>query len=92
VLCLHLVNTGIDVDHHAPRRRRDQSFADTDQVVQPAVALVIRLEPADKVLPARLVAFKDRSPAKLDEDGRAIWVVIRRRRFGSTRPSVRRRG
>src|SRR5215213_641065 len=72
VLCLHLVNTGVDVDHHSPRRRRDQSFGDADEVVQPAIALVIRLEPADKVLPSRLVAFKDRSPAKLDEDGRAI--------------------
>jgi hypothetical protein len=33
VLRLHLVDTGVDVDHHLPRRRRDQSLGDADQVV-----------------------------------------------------------
>jgi hypothetical protein len=33
VLRLHFVDTGVDVDHHLPRRRRDQSLGDADQVV-----------------------------------------------------------
>jgi hypothetical protein len=28
-----LVNTGVDVDHHLPHRRRDQSLGDADEVV-----------------------------------------------------------
>jgi hypothetical protein len=48
------------------------SLGDGDEVVQPAVAFVIGLEPADKVLPSRRIAVKDRSPAKLEEDQRAI--------------------
>jgi hypothetical protein len=50
----------------------DPSLGDADHVVQPAVVLVIRFEPADKVLPPWLVAFEDRPSAKLEDDGRAI--------------------
>ena len=72
MLRLHLVNTGVNVDHHIRPCRRDSSLGDANQVVQPTVALMIGLEPADKVLPSRLIALKDRSPAKLEEDRCAI--------------------
>src|SRR5215204_4093867 len=72
VLCRQLVNAGVNVDHHVRSRRRDPSLGDAYEVVQPAVAFVIGLEPADEVLPSRLIALKDRSPAELEEDRRAI--------------------
>jgi hypothetical protein len=33
LLCLQLVNTGGDVDHHLAGRRRDQSLGDANEVV-----------------------------------------------------------
>jgi hypothetical protein len=66
-LSRHLVDTGVDAYLHA--LGTDGSLGDADNVIQPAVALVIRLEPADQVLPARLVAFEDRAPTKLEQDG-----------------------
>src|SRR5882724_6533017 len=69
-LSRQLVDTGVDVDLHA--LAADGSLGDADNVIQPAVALVVRLEPADQVLPSRLVAFEDRAPTKLEQDGCAI--------------------
>src|SRR5882724_9937547 len=69
-LSRQLVDTGVDVDLHA--LAADSSLGDADNVIQPAVALVVRLEPADQVLPSQLLAFEDRAPTKLEQDGCAI--------------------
>ena len=61
VLRLHLVTAGVYVDHHIRPRRRDPSLGDADEVVQPTVAFVIGLEPADEVLPSRLIALEEGS-------------------------------
>jgi hypothetical protein len=79
VLRQHRVNAGVNVDHHIRPRREippsamgDPSLGDANEVVQATVGFVIGLEPADKVLPSRLIAVKDRSHAKLEEDRCAI--------------------
>src|SRR5690348_2335289 len=66
-LARYLVDTGVDADLHATGA--DASLCYADDVVQPAVALVIGLEPTDQVLPSRLVAFEDRPPTELEQDG-----------------------
>ena len=48
-----LVNAGVEVYLHA--RGAYPPLCDADEVVQPAVALVIRLKPADQALPSGLV-------------------------------------
>lgn len=45
-----LVHTNIDPE--PARRHRDQPFGDTDDVVEPAIALVLALEERDQVLAA----------------------------------------
>src|SRR5512133_211687 len=69
-LSRQLVDTGVDVDLHAVAA--DGSLGDADNVIQPAIALVIRLEPADQVLPSWPVVFEDRAPTQLEHDGCAI--------------------
>jgi hypothetical protein len=64
------VDGGVEVELDPPGP--DPSFRDADEVVEPAVALVVRLEPADEALASRLVAVEHRPPAKLEEDRRAL--------------------
>ena len=60
------MNTDVNVDHDLPAAEIRPSAMQTRSLS--AVALVIGLEPADKVPPSRLVTFEDCSSAKFEDD------------------------
>jgi hypothetical protein len=61
MLRLHLVDTGVNVDHHLPRRRRDLSLGDAYQVVQQPVRL--GYVPSRPIADARLLQIHLCDPA-----------------------------
>jgi hypothetical protein len=78
------VDTGVDVDLHA--FATDGSLGDADNVIQPAIALVIRLEPADQVLPSWPVAFevvRPRSSNRMDAPAAGLPRRSRHAELGS---------